>query len=148
MIELTPGEASFGANRPGCRVKAHPLHARQVDDHAVITDGIAGDVVTAPAHGHQKLMGGGELDGGDDIGHACAADNESGPTVDHAVKHLTRGLIARIPRAQKLATQAGLQHVDTRLLQNRLRSPAARLPGVLLFSHGNYSFLCSAFFLR
>jgi hypothetical protein len=124
MIEFSPGEASFGADCLGYRVHLYPLHTGQIDNHAIITNGTACDIVAASTYCYQKLRGSGETDSYDDICHTCATNNESGPTIDHPVKHLACGLIAYISGTEKLATQAGLQRFDTRLLQYR-RSPPA-----------------------
>ena len=46
----------LGMRRAFGRIDPHALHPRQVNDEATIADGVAGDVMTASAHGHQQIV--------------------------------------------------------------------------------------------
>src|SRR5205085_1579815 len=49
-IEVREGAAALRARRPAGRIDAHAAHAGEVDDEAVVAEGVPGDVVAATAH--------------------------------------------------------------------------------------------------
>jgi hypothetical protein len=77
--------AGFGASRALHRIDAYVLDQRQVNHEAPIADRVTRDVVATAAHRDEQIVGAGELDRRDDVGHSGAADDERRVFVDHRV---------------------------------------------------------------
>jgi hypothetical protein len=74
--------------------------------------------VAATTHRHQQLVGAGEVDRRDNIGDPSAAGDERGVAVDHAVPDLPGVVVARVAKAEKWATQAGLEALHSGLVKH------------------------------
>ncbi len=73
---------------PVCRINAHPLHHRQVNDEALVNAAEAGSVMAAAADGDGKLAVTAKVYSGNHVGDICAACNQQRPLVDHTVVEL------------------------------------------------------------
>src|SRR5438128_7431442 len=60
------------------------------------------DAVASATDRDEQVVGTGELDGRDDVGHPGAADDERRAPVDHAVPDFAGGLVAGINGTQQL----------------------------------------------
>jgi hypothetical protein len=120
-IEFSPGDPARGASRALPRIDAHTPHTRQVDHQTALAHGVAWNVVAAAAHRHQELMGVGELDRADDIGHPGTASDERRALVDHAVPDLAGISVAGVAGTEQLPAQADLQGFDGSLLDDAIR---------------------------
>jgi hypothetical protein len=49
--------AAAHRRRASLRVDEHPTHGGEVDHDAAVRDGMAGDAVSAPAHGDRESVG-------------------------------------------------------------------------------------------
>jgi len=107
VVELAPRHAALRLHRASRPVHADTLHRRQVDHQAPVTDGVAGDVVTAAAHGDQQLVGPREIDGGEHVGRTGAPRDQGGLAVDRAVPDTARGVVAGVTGLQQRTTKAG-----------------------------------------
>ena len=76
-----------------------PGHGRQIDDEAVLGDGVTGDGVAAAADGGEEVVLPTEADGGDDVRHAAAASDQRRLPLDVAVPDLTGAVVGRDRRA-------------------------------------------------
>ena len=99
VIELLVGDAGFGVDAFPRRIDADRLHRREIDHHAVLTDGAAADVVAAAADGERQRRLLGERNRSDDVGGAGAANDGGGAAVDRAV--VDRGESSRSPRQRR-----------------------------------------------
>jgi hypothetical protein len=94
------------------RIDAQALHAREVDHEAALTDRMTSDAMAPAADRDEQVVGAGELDGRDDVGHSGAADDERRAPVDHAVPDFAGGLVAGVHGTQQLAAHAGPEGFD------------------------------------
>jgi hypothetical protein len=108
-IELTPGQARLCTRDARGRIHAHALHRREVNDDAVVADGLSCDVVAAAAYGDWQPLVDPERECGHDVGHAGAAGDHCGSLVDHPVVDLPRRLVSRIGGAKHLAAHPSSQ---------------------------------------
>jgi hypothetical protein len=94
VVELAPQHAARRTRGARLRVHPHRLHERQVDHHAVVGDGVAGDGMTAATDGDAQVLLAREAHGGGDVVGAGAARDERGPAVDRAVPHAPGFVVA------------------------------------------------------
>jgi hypothetical protein len=91
------------------------LHRRQVDDDAVVADGVARDVVPAAPHGEREPALAREAKRGRDVLGAAAARYERRPPIDGAIPDPPRTLVRRVIGSDELpgepATERRQQHV-------------------------------------
>ena len=97
IVQLRPDHAAFGGG--GCLVgiDRDRLHLGEVDHHAAVGHGAAGDVVAAAADRDLESCPARERERRDDVVRRPAADDHRGPAVDEAVVHGTCRLVARRP---------------------------------------------------
>src|SRR6185436_16543012 len=67
VIEVAPERAALGTNRPSSRIDVHAAHPAQVDDKAIVADGMSGNAVSASAYGNEQAVTRREVDGRDGI---------------------------------------------------------------------------------
>ena len=91
--------------------------ASQVDHEAVVADAVADGRVPTAAHGEQKLVVAGEVDGRDDIVDGLAAGDERRVAVVHAVPDLTGVVVARVSLPQELTGELRGQLLDLNALE-------------------------------
>ena len=77
-----------------------PLHLGEVDHHAAVRHGAAGDVVAAAADRDLEPRPARERERRDDVVRRPAADDQGGPAVDEAVVHGTSRVVAGVLRAE------------------------------------------------
>ena len=82
------------------------VHAREVDDDAVVDGGEAGDGVPAAAHGDLEVLGAGELERAHHVCDAGAPDDERGTAVEGAVPDHAGLVVAGVGGGDDLAAQA------------------------------------------
>ena len=73
---------------------------------------ISRDVVAATANGHEQIVIAGEADAGHHVVGACAARDQRGTLVDHAVPDLARGVVAAVGGTQQRAGETGRELID------------------------------------
>lgn len=106
-VQLTPSQPALRPDRASGRIHRHRLEASQVDDQSVITHGVAGDAVPAPAHGDRQLTVAGEPQRGHHVVHAAAAGDEPGVTVDGAVPYAAGVVVAGVGGGQDRPREPG-----------------------------------------
>ena len=109
VVELAPGDSALRAGRAPDGIDPHAPHPGQVDHQTVVADGIAGNVMATAAYRQQQMMGAGELDTLEDIGHTSTADNQCRASVNHGIPDLASLLVARLTGTEQGTTQAGLK---------------------------------------
>jgi hypothetical protein len=85
LVEDTPGDSPSRLGPASPDVDLDGLHRRQVDDDAVVTGRVAGDVVGAAADSNAKPGVGSELQGSSHVRGAGAPRDYGRSTIDHAV---------------------------------------------------------------
>ena len=115
----TVSSARSRSSRRACaaplRVDLHAAHLREIDHHAVVADGVPGDVVAATADRNRQVMLACERDGRDDIVCAAAADDLGGAPVDHAVPDGASVVVGLVAGGEDVSPDRA-----PRLLENRL----------------------------
>src|SRR5579884_2563860 len=101
VIPLAPGAATFDANGAGGGINAYPLHAREIDNHAIIAGPQARTTMPATAYGQRQILLAGEVDRCDHVGHIRTANDQRRVPVDHAIVDLPRLLVAIIAETQQ-----------------------------------------------
>src|SRR5579872_1891251 len=112
MIDVAQCAAGF---HPGClclRVDVNAFHLREVDHEAVVAATETCAVVAAAADRGQETGFAGETERLDDIRDVCAAGDQGGMFVDHAVVLLTGGVVAGVTLLDKLPAQAACEIFD------------------------------------
>ena len=84
-IEIPPGRPAAGTGGARRRVDPHPAHRRQVDHEPAVAGPEAGHVVPPAANRQRQLMGAGEPDARDDVGHPAARHDQRRTPIDHPV---------------------------------------------------------------
>src|SRR5262249_21748893 len=105
-VELGPSYAALSARRPVGGIHFDCLHERKVDHQSIIADGCAGNIVSAPSHGGEKLVLASETDRSHDVRIIGAKRYKSGPTVNPSVPDLSPGVVADVAWTNKLPTQS------------------------------------------
>ena len=72
------------------------VHQRQVDHHAVVTDRVAREVVSAAPHRDGQIAAAREIDRGSDVGVTAAADDRAGPAIEPRVPDPAGGVVLRV----------------------------------------------------
>ena len=97
------------------RVDPRAGHGRQVDDEAVLHDGVPGDGVPAAAHRREEVVLTTEPHRGDDVGHAAAPGDERRQALDLAVPDLAGAVVGRVVGWDQLALEVGGQAFERSL---------------------------------
>nr|WP_244439375.1 hypothetical protein [Azospirillum baldaniorum] len=105
---------------PADGVDMDEAQGAEVDQQPPIAQGIAGDVVTAAAHGDQQPVLPREAHRLHDVRGTGAAGDQAGPAVDHGVPDRPGFVIARRLRGQQRAAQTGGKIVDGVLGKSRV----------------------------
>jgi hypothetical protein len=108
-VEFSPGETGPGPHGAGGGIDPDLLHHREVDDHSIVTKGLARDVVAAPAHGNGQVVTLGELEGALDVRRRPAARDQGGMLVDHRVEQGAGRVVVRVAGPEYLAAQGSLE---------------------------------------
>ena len=112
VVEHAPRGASLGARRLRFGIDLNVRHAGQVDHDRVVGSAEAGDAVATPAHGEVELVLAGEAHSRDHVVGGRAADDDTGPPVDHGVEDLARLLVSRVARRDHLTADALAEPFD------------------------------------
>ena len=108
-IEVLVEAAPFETNGARERVDARSGHRREVDHDAVVTQGVAGDGVTAAAHRDEQIVLPRESHRRDHVGDPPAPSDERGLTLDLPVPDRPGLGIARLPALDHVTEQAGTE---------------------------------------
>src|SRR5262249_47329830 len=84
MVELAPAQAGLRPGGTGYRVNAHSLHAREIEDEAVVTCREAGNVMGAATYRDLQSVFTREVDAGNDVRDAGAAGDDQRAAIDVA----------------------------------------------------------------
>jgi hypothetical protein len=106
-VELAEANPGLRPDRAAREVDSYPVHQREVDDHAAVADGQAGEAVSAAAHGRRQAGSTGEPDGLDHVGYPCATCDDGREAVDRAVPHRAVHLVRGIGGEDQLAPEPG-----------------------------------------
>jgi hypothetical protein len=97
-VEVRPGCPGADASDLCIRVDLDVVHRRQVDHHAAVTHGPAGDAVPASPDGDRQTLAAGVGERFDDVGCAGALDDHRRTTIDHAVPDPSSGVVLLVGR--------------------------------------------------
>src|SRR5512143_3463936 len=111
-VEVGKGTAGLDGRPAGLRVHLDALHQRKIDHEAVVTDGIARDVVSTPSNRDKEVVLAREPDGLDNIFRRRAAGDQPRPAVDHGVPNLAYLVIARVARKNHTPPEVRFELVD------------------------------------
>jgi hypothetical protein len=75
LVKITKGGATLDSDPASCRVHMDGAHAREVDDNAIIAKRAASDVVAPSSDRREQIVLARKVDGGDDVGDACASSD-------------------------------------------------------------------------
>ena len=100
------------------RVDAHRSHGGQVDDHAAVAGGKAGQGVPAAADGDEQVLAAREVHRAHDVSDAGAADDQRRPPVVGAVPDRARLVVALVGGPDELAAQALLELDERRVAEH------------------------------
>jgi hypothetical protein len=117
VVELAQGQPGLGFGGASGGVYADALHGREVEHQPAVAHRLAGDAVPAAADGERQVVGAGELDPPDHVGHPQAADDKGGAPVHHAVEDRPSGVVAVVLGANQLAPYTGRKPPDGRLIE-------------------------------
>ena len=106
VVNIACRAASPHPHGPVCRIDAHALHHRQVDDQPVVDAAESGSVVAAAADGDGKLAVAAEVHGSDHVGGIRAARDQQWPLVDHPVVELAGFLVVGVVATDQGATES------------------------------------------
>ena len=95
-VVVVPRRTALHARPPPGRVDVAASHRRQIDHHAALGDGLAGDVVPAPASRDLEPVGTGEAHRVRDVGRVGAPGDQRRPLVDETVVDGPRLVVAGI----------------------------------------------------
>src|SRR4029450_10213478 len=104
-VELTEKHSGLHTGRSSRRVHPDPLHQRQIDDHAAITNGVTREAVPSSSHRDEEAMRPGETYGGPDVRHPGATHNQRRVSVDRSVSYPPALLVARVTRTDEFPAQ-------------------------------------------
>ena len=96
-FQVTPPPA---VTRPAVGIDRDRLHLGQVDHHAAVGDGAAGDVVPAAADRDVEPGVARQRERGDDVVRGAAADDQRRAPVDQPVVDRARLVVARVLRPE------------------------------------------------
>ena len=111
-IELTPGGTSLDPYGAARRIHPDRSHAGQVDHHSPVAHGVAGDVVTAAAHGQPQPVFPGEVHGADHVHDPGAAGDHRRMAVDAAVPDPASLLVAGVTGEEQGTAEVGAELPD------------------------------------
>lgn len=111
-IEISEGATGLDGRPADIRVHLDALHQRQIDHEAVVADGIARDIVSAPSDRDDKVVLARELDSVNYIFRRRAAGNQRGLAVDHGVPDMACLVVGRVVRKKHLPSEVRFELVD------------------------------------
>ncbi len=88
-----------------CRINAHALHHRQVDDEALVDAAEPRPVVAAAADRNRQRAVTAEIHSGDDVGDIGAASDKQRPLVDHTIVELASFIVVGMIATNQGATE-------------------------------------------
>jgi hypothetical protein len=68
--------------------------------------------VATAAHGESQVILARKIDGGDDVSHTRARDNEQRAFVDHGVPYAARAIVCSVGRRDDFSAKAGTERFD------------------------------------
>jgi hypothetical protein len=111
-VELAEQHAGLCPYRPFRQVNANALHQGQVDDHAAIAHGQAGETVPAASHCDLEVASSRCAYRLDHIGRPGAASDRRGVAIDGAIPHLAVYFVRLVAGADDLTTEAGVGLIE------------------------------------
>jgi hypothetical protein len=102
-IERRTQGAAVGGGGVGLGIYLHPLHRREIDDHAAVAGPEAGDAVATAPDGDGQLCRPCEAEHLDHVRHAGAARDQRRMAIDRRVPDLARLLVATVAWRDQLA---------------------------------------------
>ena len=118
VVELAPRGAGLCDDALGIRVDPDPLHRRQVDDDPAVGGGEPRQAVSPAPHRDLEVLAAREVDGGDHVRDAGAADDQRRTLVDHPVPDRACRVVARVRHGDDLAPDALAQLLDRPFAEN------------------------------
>src|SRR5215510_1933763 len=100
VVDFSPIAAGLDPHRSRRRINRDRLHPRQVDHESVVTHGVAANVVTRATNRNQQRLLARKIDNFDYIRRVGALRNQRGPSIDHSVEHLARGIVLLVDGRQ------------------------------------------------
>ena len=117
LVELVPGHATLRGRGALLGIDGDVLHLGEVDHHAAVGDGAAGDVVSTAPDGHLEPAASGKCQGCDDVLGAPGADDQRRLAVDEAVVHGACRVIARMIGGEHRTGDAALELIEKMVVQ-------------------------------
>ena len=100
FVQLAPEHAALDRGVRPIGVDRDPPHLRQVDHHAAVRHGVAGDVVAAAADRDLQARASREGERRGDVAYGLAANDQGRSAVDEAVVHGTGRLVVCVLRTE------------------------------------------------
>jgi hypothetical protein len=114
MVHVAPGNTRLRTHNASVGHDADPLHPRQIDNKAVITQrGSSASVATA-AHCERQCVVAREMDASNDVGRVGALRDHERPAVDAAVPDAASAVEARIATPDQRSAQHLAEFCDSR----------------------------------
>ena len=128
LVELAEQDARLHARRALLGIDADALHRREVDQQRVVCDRQAGERVPAAPHRDRQAAGAPELDRGDHVRDARAANDHRRVLVERAVPDLAMQVVVRVPGTNDVPRNAASSTSisSTRVLTAQYFAPAAK----------------------
>ena len=104
MVEVPPEGSAFDIGGLRLRVDGDAIHRREIDQQAVVADGVASHIVAAALDRQQELMFAGEVHRTDHVGDAGRLDSQRGTLVDHLVPDRARRVVTLLAGKQQFPT--------------------------------------------
>ena len=116
-LAVDVGQCATGlrASRTAKGIHPHASEQRHVDHHAGLAYRKAGYVVSTPANGHEKLVLVCKTYRIDHVDSPRAANDQTGPTVDHRIPDLAQVIVFRVFGSQNWASEYGLERLKNLL---------------------------------
>ncbi len=111
-IEIGERAAGLDGRSAGGRVHLNALHQREVDHETVVANGIARDVVAAPADRDEQVVRARELDRLDDIVSRPAARDQRRLAIDRRVPDLSDLVVTRVARKKHVSPEARFEPIN------------------------------------
>ena len=116
MIHVPEQGATLDTGGPRDRIDPNATHAREIDDEAVIDGAETGSAVSAAPDGDVEPLVATEADCRDDVGDIGGTDDQRRASIDHAVLDAARVVVARVLRADDVASEGPLQPFERALV--------------------------------
>ncbi len=106
VVEISPKRATLGISRLGLGIDLDAAHARHVEQHPAVGNGVTSYIVTAAFDRQQQFVLAGEVDGADDVGHASWLNGQRWILVMHTIPERACLVVALITEEEKIASNS------------------------------------------